>query len=102
VGQFIDSTLEKEEVKKLRRVKLDLTAKIGEIINLVGEDRVKDFLITNTTEAAMVEEYEHTKANIAYYWKMLALFILIFAFTSTVSIAVGMKAGNKKTTAVKR
>ena len=102
VGQFIDSTLAKEEAKKLRHMKLDLTAKIGEIIDLVGEDRVKDFLITNTSEAAMVEEYDHTKVNIAFYWKMLALFILIFAFTSTVSIAVGMEAGNKKTTAVKR
>ena len=102
VGQFIDSTLEKEEVKKLRHVKLDFTAKIGDIINLVGEERVKSFLITNTTEAAMVDEYDHTKANIASYWKMLSLFILIFVFTSVVSIAVSMKVGNKKTTAVKR
>lgn len=102
VGRFIDGLLAKEEIKKLRGVKLDFTAEIGEIIDLVGEDRVKDFLITNTTEAAMVDEYDHTMQNIASYWKMLALFILIFAFTSTVSIIVGMKAGNKKTTAVKR
>ena len=102
VGQFIDGLLVKEEVKKLRNVKLDFTAKIGEIIDLVGEARVKDFLITNTTEAATVDEYDHTKVNIAFYWKMLSLFILIFAFTSIVSIAVSMKAGNKKTTAVKR
>ena len=102
VGQFIDITLEKENVKKLRNVKLDLTAKIGEIIDAVGEDRVKGFLITNTTEAATVDEYDHTKVNIAFYWKMLSLFILLFAFTSIVSIAVSMKAGNKKTTAVKR
>ena len=96
VGELIDTVLSHVEVQKLRNVDIDFTTTIDEIIKKVGEERVKSFLIENASDAAMVEEYRHTRENVAHYWRMIGLFVLLFAFTSTASIIVGTRWGNRK------
>ena len=56
------------------------------MLDLVGEDNVKDFLQQKTAEAGRKDEYEKNRLNILQNWLCLGLFILIFALLSTISL----------------
>ena len=91
VGKLIDTLLSMDEIKKYRDKELDLTYNIGALIDLVGEERVRDFVLEKTSEAFMVPEYEHTRENILDYWSVLMLFILIFTAAFVAIMEVGMR-----------
>ena len=99
VGELIDTILSMDEVKKYRDKELNLTYNIGALIDLVGEERVRDFVLEKTSEAVKVPEYEHTRENILDYWSDLMLFILIFTVAFVAIMEIGMhriRFGKKK------
>ena len=91
VGKLIDTLLSMDEIKKYRDMELDLTYNIGALIDLVGEERVRDFVLEKTSEAFMVPEYAHTRENILDYWSDLMLFILIFTAAFVAFMEIGMR-----------
>jgi len=57
---------------------------IGEIIDLVGRERVKDLVMTRT--AISNPAYEYSRDNITGCWRSLCIFILLFALLSMISL----------------
>lgn len=86
IGQIMDYLLSLDAVQNLRGVDLDLSITVGELIDMIGEENVKKYVIEKTSEVISVPEYEHSRENILHYWKILALFVLIFAAASTAAI----------------
>ena len=59
---------------------------VGGVIDMIGEDKVKDVLQNKIAEASYKAEYENTVDNISDYWFSLALFVLAFAALSTITL----------------
>ena len=55
---------------------------IGELLELAGEEKVKDIIQRATAEASYKEEYERSGINIAGNWFMLGMFAMFFALLS--------------------
>lgn len=91
VGALIDSILEINEVQKLRDREISYRITIGELIDKVGEERVKNYVIGKTSASAQVPEYVHESTNVFAYWGKLLLFILVFGLISSASVWLLMK-----------
>ncbi len=96
VGQLIDQILAMDAVKNLRDVNLDLSFTLGELIDMLGREQVKAFVIERTSAAIMVPEYVHLRENVAHYWAMIGLFILIFMTMSVAAVAIDVQIAKKK------
>lgn len=59
---------------------------LGTVLEVAGEEKVKDFVQTATASAAQKPEYERTEKNIRGYWLSLVAFIALFSVLSTVSL----------------
>ncbi len=84
VGQIMDfiRTNKKLEEKKDQTITVNMT--VGEIMDIFGEENVKQFIQEKTAQAAYKQEYERSFGNIAGNWVMLVLFILLFAGLATI------------------
>ena len=98
IGEVLDWILSLEFLQKYRNENIVLKTRIGTLIDTIGEDTVKGFIIDKTSDAAMVPEYEHTRENILSYWGTLGLFILIFtvAFVLIMMFSTGVITLRKK------
>ena len=56
------------------------------MIEILGEEKVKETIQKKTAEAAQKEEYEHTVGNVAENWGILLLFIFCFAALATLAL----------------
>jgi ABC-type multidrug transport system permease subunit len=63
-----------------------LPATVGDLLNLVGEDKVMKFLEEKAAAANYKMEYDYRWENIVEYWFTLFLFILAFAALSTITL----------------
>ena len=54
------------------------------LMDIFGEENVKQFIQEKTAQAAYKQEYERSFENIAGNWVMLVLFILLFAGLATI------------------
>jgi hypothetical protein len=59
---------------------------VGELVEMIGKDRVKDLLQNRIADASFNPDYEHTKPNVMQYWLTLGLFVLAFAALSTITL----------------
>ena len=75
-------TNKKLEEKKDQTITVNMT--VGEIMDIFGEENVKQFIQEKTAQAAYKQEYERSFENIAGNWVMLVLFILLFAGLATI------------------
>ena len=96
VGKIIDTLLGLDAVQNFRDVDLDLSFTIGELIDMLGEENVKKYVIEKTSEAISVPEYEHTRENVLHYWRILSLFIVAFATASILAIAADICLAKKR------
>ena len=59
---------------------------LGDVFDIFGEEKVKEMVQRTTAEAAYKEEYARTRTNVVSNWLSLGVFILFFAFLSTLSL----------------
>ena len=86
VGQVIDSDIAKVLLEDKRDEVIALHTTVGQILDIIGEERAKTFLEQKTAEANYVSDYEYTGDNLMEYWMQLILFIFVFAVLSTVTL----------------
>ena len=79
LGQVIDLLNGSSLVQSRRDREITLTAKLGDLMELVGEENLKARIQEATAEASYKEEYEKTPENVMTNWFMLAVFIFLFA-----------------------
>ena len=60
------------------------SATIGEIIDYFGEEQVRNEIMTRSSQASQVPDYEKSKANIAGYWFILCLHAFVYALLSII------------------
>jgi hypothetical protein len=78
--------LSSESVQAYRGQSYTYSITVGEIVDKIGEDWVKDILQNRIAEASYNADYELTKPNVTKYWLTLALFVLAFAALSTITL----------------
>ena len=84
--ELLDALSSSPEMEDLKKESFTLKATVGQLMDLVGEEKVKELVQKKTAEAAYKPEYARTAKNIARNWAMLGLFILVFALLATVSL----------------
>ena len=86
VGEIVDFLKTNESVQAQRDKTFTAKMTVGEIFDLLGEENVKEFILTKSTETMAKPEYERTTGNIVRNWLFLGLFIVVFAMLATVSL----------------
>ena len=86
VGHVIDSLKDSETLKARKDQTFTLKTTLGEMIDLFGEENVRDFIQEKTAAAAYKTEYENTRGNIIGNWTVLFLFIMVFALLATIML----------------
>jgi hypothetical protein len=81
-----DYLLQNPDVQSRREQVIALPATVGDLLNLVGEDKVMKFLEEKAAAANYKMEYDYKWENIVEYWFTLFLFILAFAALSTITL----------------
>ena len=57
---------------------------IGDLLELFGEENVKQLIQEKTAAASHNADYERSVENVAVNWIMLFLFVLVFAALATI------------------
>ncbi len=83
IGDFLDFAKNSKVVQSNKGQQITLGTTVGEIIDVFGEDTVREIVQKKTAEAARKPEYERSAGNIVQNWLMLFVFILVFAALST-------------------
>ena len=84
VGDVVDVIKNNEGIQAYRDKTFSLKMTVGEMLDLLGEENVKNFVMRKTAEASRKPEYAKTRSNIARNWVMLAVFIFAFAALATI------------------
>jgi len=84
VGDVVDMIKNNEVIRAYRDKTFSLKMTVGEMLDLLGEENVKNFVMRKTAEASRKPEYAKTISNIARNWVMLAVFIFAFAALATI------------------
>jgi hypothetical protein len=84
VGDVVDVVKNNEVIQANRDKTFSLKMTVGEMLDLLGEENVKNFIMHKTAEASQKPEYARTRSNIAKNWVMLAVFIFAFAALATI------------------
>ena len=83
LGRVIDLLNESEKILANRDKVLTVKTTVGEILELFGEQKVKEIVEQKTAQAARKPDYAMTRENIFYNWRMLGVFIAVFALAAT-------------------
>ena len=86
VGDLVDFINADEDAQELREQTVQIDTTVGQVIQLVGEDRVRDYIVETTSATAREDAYELSALNIMGYWAYLILFSLGFAALATVTL----------------
>ena len=86
VGMVVDMVNGSEDSKQLRSQTIPIDTTVGEVIKMLGEQKVREYVETRATESAQVSAYDYNKLNVASYWLSLVFFALVFAGLSTVTL----------------
>ena len=84
LGELADFIRGNEALKNYRDKSFTLKTTIGEAMDLVGEEKVKDLVQKKTAQAAYKKQYETSLNNILDNWFMICVFIFLFAVLSTI------------------
>ena len=83
LGEVVDFLKGSQWLQENRDKSFRIKATVGEVIEILGEKKVKETIERKTAAAAQKEDYQHTKWNVAENWGMLILFIILFAALAT-------------------
>lgn len=84
LGRVIDFLAQTQYVRDQRDLSYSFSTTIGEIIDLVGREKMKTYVQEETARANYVKAYENTKDNIGTYWFHIVSFSVIFSLLAVV------------------
>lgn len=85
-GDLMDVYRTDPEYEELREEEIHVDVSIGEVIDTIGEETVKNAVLEKTGASAQKADYERTESNILRCWLDLGLFSLAFFFLTMVSL----------------
>ena len=84
LGDVNDKLENEEGIQKYRDEGITIDTSIGELIDIVGEEKVKDYLSDVTAKSKYNPKYVCTAKNILSYWGHICLFIIVFALAAVI------------------
>ena len=86
LGEAIDFLAENPDVQARRDQEITVHTTVGEVLDIVGEDKVMTFLEEKAAAVSYIEDYECTEENIGAYWLQLLMFVFVFALFSMITL----------------
>ena len=86
VGSLLDQVAENPEIQAHREESYTFNSTVGGVVDMIGNDQVKDLLQNKIAEASQVPDYEYSWGNVVGYWMRLLLFVLVFAAFSIIAL----------------
>ena len=86
VGSLLDQVAEDPNVQAHREDSYSFSTTVGGIMDMIGENEVKDILQNRIAEASRIPDYEYSQGNVIGYWMRLLLFVMVFAALSTITL----------------
>ena len=87
VGDLIDIIVESEDdSEEFWSHTIHINTTVDRVIQLLGEESVKDYVVETLSATARDSTYEHSQENILGYWFSLLLFILAFSMLSIITL----------------
>ena len=86
IGDVTDMLRRDELAQPVRDRQIDVDTTLGELIDLVGAENVRSYILHTTSAAAYKEDYAYTRDNILSYWTQLLIFCGVFAGMATLTL----------------
>ena len=86
IGDLAEMVRSSKDAEQLRAQPIHVKTTLGDLMNIVGADKVRSYVLETTTQAAYKAEYAFVPDNIADYWAILLLFAVVFAGLATVTL----------------
>lgn len=86
VGDAVDAITADSDYEEYKDKELNLKFNIGDMIDLIGEEKAKETVLEKTGQSAQNPTYMSTRTNIVSCWCSLGLFVLGFFFLTMVSL----------------
>ena len=84
LGEIADMLKSSEWLQGQRDKTYTVRTTVGELFDIIGEERVKSYVQEKTAAAAYKKEYANDPMNIIDNWFMLCVFIAAFAMMATI------------------
>ncbi len=86
LGRIVDVIRNNESLRARKDRTFTLKTTVGDLLDVFGEENVKELIESKTAAAAHKDEYEKSVGNVAGNWIMLFLFTLLFACMSVIAL----------------
>ena len=86
IGDLVDYINADEDSEEFREQTIQIDTSVDQVIQLIGEDNVRDYIVETTSATAREDAYELTALNILGYWAYLILFSLAFAALAMITL----------------
>lgn len=86
VGDFVDMVAMHPDILARKDEKIDISFKIGDAIELIGEEKVKNALQNQMGAVSNNPDYDHDSVQVLSYWIRLFAFALFYSLIATVAL----------------
>ena len=87
IGDIADQLgADNPDASELRKEEIPYDTTIGDLLQIVGEDKVRSYIVENSSKAAQNPDYDYKQGNIAGYWVTLLLFAAAYALLAMITL----------------
>lgn len=86
VGDFVDMVATHPEIISRKDEKIDITFKIGDAIDLIGEEKIKNALQDQMGAVSSNPDYDYDPTKVLSYWLRLFAFALFYSLIATIAL----------------
>ena len=87
IGDITDQLgADNPDAAELRKEEIPYDTTVGDLLKIAGEDKVRSYIVENSSKAAQNPEYDYRQGNIAGYWVTLLLFAAAYALLAMITL----------------
>lgn len=86
LGELIDAFAQEPDVQDKRDTGFTVNTSVGEVLQIIGEDKVREFLSESTARSSYNPDFDCTADNIILYWLHILFFVVAFALASVIAL----------------
>ena len=87
VGYIADQmSADNPDAADLRKEEIKYDTTFGDLLKIVGEDKVRSYIVENSSKAAQNPDYDYKQDNIGGYWVTLFLFAAAYALLAMITL----------------
>ena len=87
VGYIADQmSADNPDAADIRKEEIKYDTTFGDLLKIVGEDKVRSYIVENSSKAAQNPDYDYKQDNIGGYWVTLFLFAAAYALLAMITL----------------